>query len=285
MFRKLSLVLIGLLSFCVLSFSAPPYFLSENAITKDRDFFSFSVFYKEYGRIMNDFLKYSFSEVTVSLEYSPNKNSMFGIRLPYEFMPVANDFGFLGDIKLFSKFVVYDNILNLRIDEFFLSSVLILNADLGSGIRKEDGYRNIGLQKGLYYPISSGYFNLVFGNATTFVGEFLGLSLCFLLNFDSSKIEPPLAFNLENDYVFLGGNLEFFILSAKDFQVKLFLENTYVLPFYDKAKFIPSNFLGFGVWTSFYNFVLKGGYFVNTSFPSDVERFIGNMFFLSFEIR
>lgn len=268
--------LVGLLvsSFC---YGVPPYMKNEIAIIPQKEKFTLSLEFTRYQRKLQNLSNYSILSVELEGDYTPNNFIEVGFGIPYLKILESSDSGIVGDISLYSKFVILREVFSI-LDNFLLQNALVINIYLATGVKKEDGYRNIGLQKGLYFPISSGYADIEIGNTLSVVGTIFGVSLFFSFTSVSSKIEPPLAFNVENDHLVLGSTLEGFVYYSKDLTIKLFSEITYFLPISEKSKYLNVLDIGGGVWGKVGNvFIAKVGYYQNLLTPVDVEKTYDNV--------
>lgn len=261
------------------------FFLNENAVIPEREKLTLLVEYQPIQRYLPSMEEYTITKVSIKSTYSPNNNVEVGFEIPYLKMNGVNDSGTLGDIKLSSKFSIIKEVFSL-VDIFLLQTTLNLNINLATGIKKEDSYRNIGLQKALYYPLSAGYPDLEIGFSSSLVGTIFALSSCISLISVSSKIEPPLAFNTENDNILLGITLEIFLHYSKKLTIKIFSESTYFIPLSEKSKYQDLFLLGTGIWSkSFESLIIKLGYYKNLSQTIYIENTFNSTFILGIGIR
>ncbi|MCS7299611.1 MAG: hypothetical protein RMJ37_06625 [Spirochaetia bacterium] len=267
-FQALFVVLL-ISSFC---YGVPPYMKNEIAIIPQKEKLTLSLEIIRYQRKLQNMSNYNILSVELEGDYTPNNFIEVGFGIPYLKILESSDSGIIGDIGLYSKFVILREIFSI-LDNFLLQNALVINIYLATGIKKEDSYRNIGLQKGLYFPISSGYADIEIGNTVSVVGTVFGISLFFSFNSVSSKIEPPLAFNVENDHLVLGSTLEGFVYYSEDLTIKLFSEITYFLPISERSKYLNILDIGGGVWGKVIDvFIIKVGYYQNFLIPIDIEK-------------
>lgn len=266
-------------------YGVPPYMKNEIAIIPQKEELTLSLEVMRYQRKLQNMSNYNILSVELEGDYTPNNFIEVGFSIPYLKILESADNGIIGDIGLYSKFVILREIFSM-LDNFLLQNALIVNIYLATGVKKEDSYRNIGLQKGLYFPISSGYADIEIGSAVSVVGTVFGLSSFFSFTSVSSKIEPPLAFNVENDHFILGGTLEGFVYYSRDLTVKLFSEVTYFLPISEKSKYLNILNIGGGIWTKIIDiFVIKVGYYQNFLTPVDVEKTYDNILIIELGTR
>jgi len=284
--RKVILpIVIVLLTLQIYSFAVPPYYGNEIPIIPSTKQFSFGFTFLSYEKYtIQSEEEYSIYELGVFSKYIPNKSVELSFYIPYLLMSNVNDYGILGDIKIFSKFALFSDLFQF-IDTIYFNNSLVVNVSLATGEKREDGYRNIGLDKGLYYPISSGYSDLDIGITSGLVFTYFSFFTSVVFISSSSKTEPPLAFNTENDSFKVGFTSEIFLFTSKNISIKPFLELTLIIPVSDKSKFLNSNVVGFGIWAKIVDsFVLKAGYYQNLNKIID-ERYVGNIISTSFEYR
>jgi|GEM_PF-3440159 len=284
--RKVILpIVIVLLTLQICSFAVPPYYGNEIPIISSTKQFSFGFTFLSYEKYtIQSEEEYFIYELGVFSKYIPNKSVELSFYIPYLLMSNVNDYGILGDIKIFSKFALFSDLFQF-IDTIYFNNSLVVNVSLATGEKREDGYRNIGLDKGLYYPISSGYSDLDIGITSGLVFTYFSFFTSVVFISSSSKTEPPLAFNTENDSFKVGFTSEIFLFTSKNISIKPFLELTLIIPVSDKSKFLNSNVVGFGIWAKIVDsFVLKAGYYQNLNKIID-ERYVGNIISTSFEYR
>ncbi|MGC8965116.1 MAG: hypothetical protein ACP5KI_07150 [Brevinematia bacterium] len=281
--KKISFILFLLIPY--LGYSVPPFFKNEVAIIKESSRFDLGLSLDLFERYLPNFSSYELLSLKIDGTYIPNSSVELGFSIPYIFMFSANDSGILSDIELFSKFMIFKEIFRF-FDNFVFQNVAVINISLATGVKKEDGYRSIGLARGLYYPLSSGYSDISLGFASTLLGTYTSLSLYGSFVSVSSKIEPPLAFNTENDHFVLGNTFELIPYYSNFFSIKTFLELTYYIPFSIKSKFINILLLGGGVWFKIKNtFMIKLGYYYNFLDPVDLEKYYKKAILGSIQIR
>jgi hypothetical protein len=266
--------------------SVPTYYENEIPIIPSTKQFSVGVAFLSYEKFtVQTERQYFIYEGRILGKYIPNKSVELGFQIPYLVMSDANDYGALGDIKIFSKFVLYTDLLYF-IDTIYFNNSLVINISLASGLKKEDSYRNIGLDKGLYYPISAGYSDIDIGVNSGFVLTYFSFFISAIFVSSSSKIEPPLAFDTKNDYFKVGMTSEIFVLTQRNFSLKLFSELLSIIPISDESKYINSNMLGFGIWTKIVDSVIiKAGYYYNVNPKVISEKYIGSALSTSLEYR
>jgi len=284
--RKVILpIVIVLLTLQICSFAVPPYYGNEIPIISSTKQFSFGFTFLSYKKYtIQSEEEYFIYELGLFSKYIPNKSVELSFYIPYLLMSNVNDYGILGDIKIFSKFALFSDLFQF-IDTIYFNNSLVVNVSLATGEKREDGCRNIGLDKGLYYPISSGYSDLDIGITSGLVFTYFSFFTSVVFISSSSKTEPPLAFNTENDSFKVGFTSEIFLFTSKNISIKPFLELTLIIPVSDKAKFLNSNVVGFGIWAKIVDsFVLKAGYYQNLNKIID-ERYVGNIISTSFEYR
>ncbi len=268
------------------AFAIPPYYENEIPIIPSTKQFSVGLAFLSYEKSTTQTEKqYFIYEGRIFGKYIPNKSVELGFQIPYLVMSHANDYGIIGDIKIFSKFILYTDLFSF-IDTIYFNNSLIVNISLASGAKKEDSYRNIGLDKGLYYPISTGYSDIDIGLNSGFVLTYFSFFISAIFVSSSSKIEPPLAFDTKNDYFKVGATSEIFILTLRNFSLKLFSEFLSIIPISDESKFINSNFLGFGIWSKIADsIVIKVGYYHNIMPKVINEKYLGSALSTSLEYR
>ncbi len=255
------------------SYGTPVFFKNHNAVIGEKDKFNLFLKTEIYERYSINVTNYNILEFSMVGTYNPNNYVEVGFKIPYLKILQANDNGIIGDILLYSKFLIVEEIFSF-FDSFLLQDSIILNISLSTGVKKEDSYRNINFEKGLYFPLSSGYTDIEFGNALSLIGSFFALSLYSSFVSVSSKTEPPLAFNTENDNFNIGTTFELFILYSKSLTIKLFIESTAYLPISNKSKYINLWFNGIGAWTKlFERIILSFGYYKNFLDPTDFEKY------------
>ncbi|MCX8029854.1 MAG: hypothetical protein N2712_07675 [Brevinematales bacterium] len=269
----------------VTAYSVPVFLKNENAIITLKEKFTTSLEAKNIQRYGQEKSIYNTLCFSLKGTFTPNNSIEVGFEIPYFKIVETTDSGIIGDISLFSKFLMVNEIFSL-VDNFLLQGVTVLNISLATGIKKEDGYRNIGIQKGIYYPLSSGYADIEIGTAFSLIGTVFGLSGYFCFTSVSSKIEPPLAFNTENDHFVLGSTFEIFMLYSQNFTLKSFSEITYYLPISEKSKYINIFLVGSGIWSRIYEtVVVKLGYYKNLSAPIDIEKHLDNIILVGIGFR
>lgn len=282
---KKTLLLTFFLTITISVYSVPPFFKNEIAVIKKSKSFDLEIGVKSFNRYLTTFSNYSILSFELEGIYAPNSSVEVGFSIPYLLMYSSGDTGSLGDIELFSKFTFFKEVFSF-IDNFIFQNTIVINISLATGIKKEDSYRNIGLTKGLYYPLSSGYSDLTLGVASTILGNYNSLSVYTSFVSVSSKIEPPLAFNTENDHFVLGSTLELFLYYSKNFSTKTFLETTYYLPISTKSKYLNIWFVGSGVWLKLYDtFIFQLGYYYNLLDPFDIEKYYKSILQVNLGIR
>jgi hypothetical protein len=238
--RKVILpIVIVLLTLQICSFAVPPYYGNEIPIISSTKQFSFGFTFLSYEKYtIQSEEEYFIYELGVFSKYIPNKSVELSFYIPYLLMSNVNDYGILGDIKIFSKFALFSDLFQF-IDTIYFNNSLVVNVSLATGEKREDGYRNIGLDKGLYYPISSGYSDLDIGITSGLVFTYFSFFTSVVFISSSSKTEPPLAFNTENDSFKVGFTSEIFLFTSKNISIKPFLELTLIIPVSNKSKFLP----------------------------------------------
>lgn len=266
-------------------YCVPQFFRNENAVVGDKEKITIFFEYQGIEKYLLNLSRYNIYTISLKGVYTPNNSVEVGFSIPYLKMLEANDNGILGDIQLFSKFVIIKEIFSF-IDTFLIQDSLVINVSLATGVKKEDSYRNIGFYKGLYFPNSSGYSDIEIGNSTSLVGSFFSLSIFGSFVSVSSKIEPPLAFNTENDHFVLGHTTELFVYYSKELTIKPFFEITYYLPVSDKSKYINLFLVGGGIWVKVLKtFIGSVGYYQNILEPSDIEKTFSKVLYISLGVR
>lgn len=288
MYRVLKTSLLTFLLFSIVSlktFGLSSFFLNENGIISERERINLLLEYQTIQRYLPSMTEYTTTKISLKGIYPPNSNVELGFEIPYFKINEANDSGTLGDIRLSSKFSVFKELFEF-IDMFIFQTTFNLKINLATGIKKEDSYRNIGLQKTLYYPLSSGYSDLEIGFSSSLVGTIFAISVCSSFISVSSKIEPPLAFNTENDNIMIGTTLELFLHYSKDFNLKIFGETTYFIPVSEKSKYQDILLIGGGLWSRFFkNGIIKIGYYKNLLEPKYLENTFNNTVIISIGVR
>lgn len=258
---------------------------NKNAIVATENKFTLSFGIRWVEKLLLNLSNYNIIIGSLCGSYTPDDSVEVSFKIPYLKIIEAKDNGILGDIELSSKFVLVREVFSV-IDTFLLQNALIINLSLATGVKKEDSYRSIGLQKGTYFPLSSGYSDIEIGNATTVVGGIFALSAYVSFVSASSKIEPPLAFNTENDHFTMGGTIEMFIYSSKSFTFKTFAETLWYVPITDKSKYLNFAVAGAGGWTKIFDTVIITlGYYKNLLLPTDIEKYLSENLTCSIGIR
>ncbi|MEN2997682.1 MAG: hypothetical protein ABDH28_01375 [Brevinematia bacterium] len=272
LFRLIPVIVCALILSTIRTYGVPPFLKNENAIISSKEKITLSIELQNFSRWLPDLSDYNILKISFKGVYSPNNYVELGFEFPYLKILEANDNGVIGDVRLFSKFLTFNETFSF-IDTFLFQNALTLQLSLATGVKKEDSYRNIGLQKGLYFPLSSGYTDIEIGNALTLVGNIFALSLYLSFISISSKIEPPLAFNIENDNLIIGSTFEVFCYYSKHITIKLFSETIYYLPISDKSKYVNALITGGGLWVKVLEaLIFNLGYYQNFSPPIDIER-------------
>ncbi|MFN4244907.1 MAG: hypothetical protein ACK4F9_01995 [Brevinematia bacterium] len=270
---KIILVILVIILSHNYSYGTSIFFKNHNAVFGKRDRFTLILRTELYEKYSINMTNYNILDISIAGSYNPNNFVEVSFRIPYLKILQANDNGILSDITLSSKFLIAKEIFSI-FDDFLLQDAIVINVSLATGVKKEDSYRNINFEKGLYFPLSSGYTDIELGNVVSLIGTFFGLSFYSSFLSISSKTEPLLAFNTENDNFLLGTTLELFIIYYKNLTMKLFFESTLYVPISDKSKYLNTWFNGLGMWYKlFERIIISFGYYKNFLDPVDLEKY------------